>query len=110
VKEQLFHGGQVYQLAKQLGCSVDALIDFSASVNPLGPPASVLRAMHHAVDECQHYPDPFSEDLRACLAHEHGVPESSILVGNGSAELIRLLPQVLALQHACIVGPTFSEF
>ena len=104
------HGGQVYQLAKQLGRPVDALIDFSASMNPLGPPASVVQAMGNAVHECQHYPDPYSEDLRARLAQEHGIAGESILVGNGSAELIRILPQALALRHALIVGPTFSEF
>jgi threonine-phosphate decarboxylase len=31
-------------------------------------------------------------------------------VGNGSAEIIRSIPQALALRHACIVGPTFGEF
>ncbi len=104
------HGGQVYQLAKQLGRSVETLLDFSASVNPLGPPVSVVRAMRDAVSECQHYPDPYSEDLRLCLSQEHGIPGASILVGNGSAEIIRILPQALALRHACIVGPTFGEF
>lgn len=104
------HGGQVYQLAKQLGCPVETFIDFSASVNPLGPPASVLNAMRNAVDECQHYPDPNSGDLRAQLAQEHKIPAESILVGNGSVEIIRMLPMALGLRHACIVGPTFSEF
>jgi threonine-phosphate decarboxylase len=104
------HGGQVYQVAKLLGRPVESLIDFSASVNPLGPPASVLNAMRAAVTECQHYPDTNSEDLRARLAHEHKISAESILVGNGSAEIIRSLPHALGLRHACIVGPTFSEF
>lgn len=104
------HGGQVYQLAKQLGRSVESLIDFSASVNPLGPPASVLNAMHEAVNGCQHYPDPNSENLRARLTREHKVSAESIVVGNGSAEILRMLPQALGLSHGLIVGPTFSEF
>jgi threonine-phosphate decarboxylase len=104
------HGGQVYQVARLLGRPVDSFIDFSASVNPLGPPASVLNAMRAAIKECQHYPDPNSEDLRARLAHEHKISAESILVGNGSAEIIRILPHALGLRHACIVGPTFSEF
>lgn len=104
------HGGEVYQWAKHLGRPVETLLDFSASLNPLGPPASVVRAMREAVNECQHYPDPYSEDLRRCLAHEHGIPEESILMGNGSAEIIRVLPKALGLRHACIVGPTFGEF
>lgn len=110
MNQQAIHGGQVYQLAKQLGRPVETLRDFSASVNPLGPPESVLTAMRHAINECQHYPDPNSEDLRAQLAYEHNISEESILVGNGSAEIIRLLPKALGLRHGLIVGPTFSEF
>lgn len=110
VNQSTIHGGQVYQLAKRLGRSVENLLDFSASMNPLGPPASVVRAMHDAVSGCQHYPDRHSEDLRAQLAQEHSLSTESILVGNGSVELIHALPKALALNHACIVGPTFSEF
>jgi threonine-phosphate decarboxylase len=110
VNQLAIHGGQIYQVAKQLGRPVETLIDFSASVNPLGPSGSVLKAMREAVNGCQHYPDPNSEDLRAQLAHEHKISEESILVGNGSAEIIRILPKALGLRHACIVGPTFSEF
>jgi len=110
VNRHEIHGGQVYQLAKQLRRSVGTLIDFSASLNPLGPSASVVRAMRDAVNECQHYPDPYSEDLRLCLAQEHGISEESFLLGNGSAEIIRILPKALTLRYACIVGPTFGEF
>jgi threonine-phosphate decarboxylase len=110
VNQPTIHGGEVYQLAKQLGRPVETLLDFSASMNPLGPPTSVVRAMHDAVNGCQHYPDRHSDELRAQLAQEHTIPEESILVGNGSAELIHILPKALALRHACIVGPTFSEF
>ena len=64
----------------------------------------------HTNTGCEHYPDLNSQDLRTQLAQEHGISEGSILVGNGSAELIRILPKALAFRHACIVGPTFSEF
>lgn len=100
----------MYQLAKQLDRPVEMFIDFSASLNPLGPPTSVLKAMRQAINGCQHYPDPHSEDLRAQLAQKHKVSKESILVGNGSAELIRILPAALGLRHALVVGPTFSEF
>ena len=108
--QQTVHGGQVYQLAKQLGRPVETLVDFSASMNPLGTPVSALQAMHHAIDGCQHYPDQHSEDLRARLSQESGIAKESILVGNGSAEIIHTLPKALDLRHGLIIGPTFSEF
>ncbi len=110
MNQPTIHGGEVYLLAKQLGRPVETLLDFSASMNPLGPPVSVVRAMHEAVNGCQYYPDRHSEEIRAQLAQKHAISEESILVGNGSAELIHILPKALALRHACILGPTFSEF
>ncbi len=110
MKDAGAHGGQIYQVAERLGRPVETLLDFSASLNPLGPPPSVLQTMHEAVNGCQHYPDSSSEDLRARLAHEHQISQQSILVANGSVELIRFLPRALGLRYACIVGPTFSEF
>lgn len=104
------HGGQVHQVAKALGRSVDSFIDFSASINPLGPPASVLRAMQAALPACGHYPDPSAEELRMRLAKEHGISSDSIALGNGSSELIRILPLALSLRQGYVAGPTFMEY
>ena len=37
------------------------------------------------------YPDGGGHDLRGAIAHERGVSEESVLVGNGSNEIIELL-------------------
>lgn len=104
------HGGQVYQAAKALGRPVDSFVDFSASVNYFGPPASVFRAIQRTLPACGRYPDPSGEALRERLAREHGITSNSIVLGNGSAELIRVLPQALALWQGYVVGPTFMEY
>lgn len=108
--QPVVHGGQVHQVAKALGRSVDSFIDFSASINPLGPPASVLSAMQQALPACGHYPDPSAEGLRMRLAKEHGISSDSIVLGNGSSELIRILPLALSLQQGFVAGPTFMEY
>ena len=36
------HGGQLRQISKSFGIAVAELLDFSANVNPSGPPSSVL--------------------------------------------------------------------
>ena len=104
------HGGQVHQVAKALGRPVSSFIDFSASINPFGPPSSVLRAMQQALPACGHYPDPSAEGLRMRLAKEHGISSESIVLGNGSAELIRILPLALSLRQGYVAGPTFMEY
>ncbi|MBA2486644.1 MAG: threonine-phosphate decarboxylase [Nitrospira sp.] len=107
---RLSHGGDVYAAARELGQSVHRLLDFSASINPLGPSPAALRAIVSARDLLRHYPDPACWDLRQALAMHWQRSADEFLIGNGSTELIHLLPMALQIQHLLIVGPTFSEY
>lgn len=104
------HGGNVYKVAREQRVSVDRILDFSASINPLGFPASGLRAISSALTHIVHYPDPDCWPLRQALAQQCGVDPDMILVGNGSTELIHLLPRALAITSALVMGPTFEEY
>ena len=85
-------------------------MDFSASINPLGFPNVGRCAIHLALKQIVHYPDPDCWKLRQELAQQCGVDPDMILVGNGSTELIHLLPRVFAIKSALIMGPTFAEY
>ena len=104
------HGGDVYAAARDLRRGVDHLLDFSASINPLGPSPAALRAIADAGPWLQHYPDPVCWDLRQALAKHWQRPAEEFLVGNGSTELIHLFPGALEVRHLLVVGPTFSEY
>ncbi len=107
---QLTHGGNVYKAAQEQRVSVERIIDFSASINPLGPPAAVFRTIRSSVKHIVHYPDPDCRKLRLALAEQCGMDPDMILVGNGSTELIHLLPRTLGIKSALIIGPTFQEY
>ena len=104
------HGGNVYAAARQLGRTVNQLIDFSASINPLGPAPRVVRAITRATPLLGHYPDPDCWDLRHALATHWRCKPDRIVIGNGSTELIHLLPTTLQLRHLLVIGPMFSEY
>ena len=104
------HGGNVYKVAHEQRIPIERITDFSASINPLGPPAAVLRTIRSAFKQIVHYPDPDCRQLRKELAQRCGVDPDMILVGNGSTELIHLLPRALAIKSALIIGPTFEEY
>lgn len=104
------HGGNVYKIARERQVPLGRLLDFSASINPLGFPATGRRAIRAALKQIVHYPDPDCWQLRQVLAEQCGVGPEDILVGNGSTELIHLLPRALAIQSALIMGPTFEEY
>lgn len=104
------HGGNVYQIASHLGCSPDEILDYSASINPFGPPSGLAGELMEYFHRLQHYPDIANTALLGSLAEHHGLSESRIVVGNGSTELIYWLPHVLGIRSAVVVLPTFSEY
>jgi threonine-phosphate decarboxylase len=86
------------------------MLDFSASINPLGPSPKVLDAIRAALPEIAHYPEPHSVELTAALASAWGVSEDSILLGNGASDLIHFLGSVFRTVPTSLVVPVFSEF
>ena len=104
------HGGLDEAELRALGLSGHQVIDFSSSVNPLGPSPRVRKAAAEA--EISSYPDRHSLFLRETLAERLGVQIENILVGNGSTELIHLLARAcLRPGDKCLVfQPTFGEY
>jgi histidinol-phosphate/aromatic aminotransferase/cobyric acid decarboxylase-like protein len=87
-----------------------AVLDFSVNTNPLGP--SLLAAEALARVDVARYPDPEALSLRRALGERLSVPIESIVVGNGSAELIWLaaLAYLRPGDSVLILGPTFGEY
>ena len=100
----------MFAASRALGCDVAQVLDFSASINPLGPPPTVWRAIRHARGLLAHYPDPECLELRQTLAERWGCQPRHLVVGNGSMELIDALPTALDLHNLLVVQPTFSEY
>lgn len=108
--ETFDHGGTVFAVARRLGVSPDDILDFSASINPLGPPAGVSEALAAAFGRLIHYPDSGAYELREALAHHCHLNPGNICVANGSTELIYLLPRLAGGTRGLIVAPSFSEY
>jgi threonine-phosphate decarboxylase len=104
------HGGDVDAWARSAGIEADEILDFSASINPLGPPPSAHKAFIKSYGEISRYPSPYGEQLKDALAEHHEMSPAEVLVGNGSTQLIYLLCAALAPRISLIVGPAFSEY
>lgn len=92
------------------GATEKSIIDFSASVNPLGAPASVIEAAKEALKEIDRYPDPYAEDLVKAIATYEGVPSDYIICGNGASEIIYSYCAAQRPKTALEIAPTFSEY
>lgn len=105
------HGGNLIWAASLAGCSPSDILDFSASINPLGLPQSAIDAIQNHLGDLVHYPDPSYQHLRQTLAQAHRLSPDWILPGNGSAELLTWAGRQLAEQKAvCLLTPAFSDY
>jgi threonine-phosphate decarboxylase len=91
------------------GSATEGVIDFSASINPLGPPPSAIEEYHRAVVSMTRYPDPYPDALANRVAEWIGVEADQVLVGNGSTQLIHLIARARRWRRPVVVTPTFSE-
>lgn len=104
------HGGDLRGLAAAAHVTPDRLLDFSASINPLGLPPSVEAAIHAALPSVVHYPEPRASALAGAVSTYHGLSPEQVLPAHGSTELIYLLARALAPRRALILHPAFSEY
>ena len=105
------HGGDWKSALALSKLPEEKLIDFSVSLNPLGPPDVVFKLSEKIMAGLKHYPDPSSDNLKKCFSEFRNVPKESIVVGNGSNELIHLIPRLIPQGKKCVVvEPAFSEY
>lgn len=108
------HGAEVYGAAEQSGFKSDEILDFSSSVNPLGPSQKALDAITGAFGRIEAYPDSNSNALRQVLAEHFGgkITRDNIVVGNGSTELMYLFAEAFLRrgEKAIMAAPTFGEY
>jgi histidinol-phosphate/aromatic aminotransferase/cobyric acid decarboxylase-like protein len=98
------HGGDGARLARALGVPIEAVLDLSASLNPVAPDPAPVLARH--LDAVGRYPDP--GPARAALAACMGVEADRLLLTNGGAEGIALVAAELGA--GWVEEPEFSLY
>jgi threonine-phosphate decarboxylase len=110
---QVAHGGQLRQIASSFGIPEERLLDFSANINPAGPPASVLAAIKRAIDDpatLASYPDLDLAELRRTISACIGVPPENIAIANGFVPLLQAALRSLGIKRCLLPVPSFSEY
>ena len=121
------HGGIKPAELRALGLTPEEVLDFSASISPIGPPEGIRQAI--AEVDLTAYPDPHCLELIEVLAcHLSSNSDSGqtidpgrLLFGNGSTEIIHLLaraylpssfenPRSEIGASALILTPTYGEY
>lgn len=104
------HGGNVFALARRLGCAPGDILDLSSNVNPLGPPTGLRQFLAEHLDAVTILPEVDSRDTVERYAARLGLPPECLAAGNGTTQFIYSMPAVLGTRRAVIAGPTYSDY
>lgn len=107
------HGGQLQTVAERFGVPCAQLVDFSANINPDGPPASLLAGLRAALENISaltNYPDLEERELRNAVASFASLPAECCFVGNGFVPLLAATIQALRVRRCLLPVPAFSEY
>ena len=106
VTQKFAHGGDVYAEESPVG----RWLDFSANINPLGLPETVLNAILSNAPRVINYPDPSARKLYSVVAEHYHAERKGIILGNGATELFYLFFSALRPKKAIIPAPAFAEY
>jgi threonine-phosphate decarboxylase len=107
------HGGQLRNLATHFDIPATNLLDFSANINPDGPPPAVLPALKHALEDpatLSLYPDLDERELKQSIANYVAVEPAQIAVANGFVPLLEAALRILPIRRCLLPVPAFTEY
>ena len=104
-------GKPITQLAREMGIPVEKIVKLASNENPLGMSPKARAAIEAAVSGLERYPDDF--DLKKKLADTYSLPMASVVLGNGSNDVLELVARsflssgasAVFSQHAFAVYP-----
>jgi threonine-phosphate decarboxylase len=108
-----FHGGQLRQIADRFGIPAEGLLDFSANINPEGPPGAVIPTLRESLNDSSiltSYPDIDESVLKSAIAHYTKVNLENIAVANGFVSLLDAALNVFPIRRCLLPVPAFVEY
>jgi histidinol-phosphate aminotransferase len=96
-------GKPIEEVERELG--IAGAIKLASNENPQPPSPVVLAAIRQVLGGLNRYPDGSGYYLRHALAKKHGVAPDSIMLGNGSNELLELFARTFVRHGEEVVFP-----
>jgi len=108
------HGGQVYEFARSqphsLEESLQSVLDFSASINPIVPNIDWIQLIHKAQITIPHYPDQKNELLKRAIGKRFELSPEQITLTNGISSAIMSLFSMIRPNRTLLFTPIYSEY
>ena len=110
-------GKPISELARELGLKEGGIVKLASNENPRGIGPRTRAAIEASIAEVARYPDGSGYDLRHALSRRYGVDMASIVLGNGSNDVLELVAHAFLgpgraavfSQHAFAVYPLATQ-
>lgn len=104
------HGGAPQLDMVRLGVPHGPVLDFSVNLNPLGPPTIIKEKWQELLESIEQYPSVEGDGIAHYYQTIYGISPDNFLAGNGSTELIYLIPRVLRFKRVAVLTPSFHDY
>jgi histidinol-phosphate aminotransferase len=110
-------GKPIEDVARELGLKPEQIIKLASNENPIGPSPKAVAAMQEALHKAHYYPDGGGYHLRTAIAEQFQLPLESVMLGNGSNEIIEFLghaflqpgDNIVVADHAFVIYKLMAQ-
>ena len=104
------HGGVRQEDFSRWNIVERPVTDFSVNLNPLGPPPVIRERWGDLYSGIEPYPTVNGAGVARYYEKRYGIGPEEFVAGNGSTELIYLLPRALGLRRVVVVTPSYNDY
>jgi threonine-phosphate decarboxylase len=104
------HGGNIYDLAQELGCHPSEIVDMSSNMNPLGPAPDLVAFLQENMTTIAKLPEVDANRTVNAFAGRYRIDPERVIAGNGTTQFIYSIPRILETKKALIFGPTYADY
>ncbi len=104
------HGGNPANDLARLNLPAKPVLDFSVNLNPFGIPPIIKEKWADFLQSIENYPSVEGDGISQYFREKYKLSPKNILAGNGSTELIYLVPRVLGLKRVLIITPSYHDY
>jgi len=107
---QYLHGGSPGLDLARFGLAERTVLDFSVNLNALGIPEIVKEKWKETLNAVEGYPSVEGDGVSHYYKKKFGIPSQNFLAGNGSTEMIYLIPRTLRLKRFLVITPSYYDY
>ncbi|PLX43615.1 MAG: histidinol-phosphate transaminase [Deltaproteobacteria bacterium] len=103
-------GKPIEELKRERG--VERVVKLASNESPVGPSPAAVKALNEFAPKMNIYPDGFGYELKVAISEKWGVGIDSIVLGNGSSEIIEMCVRLFVKPGGSVVlaNPSFSIY